>query len=156
MKPRVKLVTPQDITIVVACAKLEETIFSDPWSLQSICTAVASPCTRMYAALSEKDKLMGYLFVTQVEDTADIDNIAVSPGFRRQGIASLLLDTALDGMDADAYLEVRASNTPAAALYRKYGFQEIGIRKDYYESPREDAVLMQRPRDVHRKGTESC
>jgi ribosomal-protein-alanine N-acetyltransferase len=89
---------------------------------------------------------MGYLFVTQVMDTADIGNIAVSPEFRRQGIASLLLDTALNGMDADVFLEVRHSNTPAIALYEKYGFQPIGIRKNYYDNPREDAILMQKPR----------
>lgn len=146
MTPRVKLVTPEDTALLGEVETLEAAVFSDPWSLQSIHSAVCNLRTRLYAALSEEGVLMGYLFVTQVMDAADIDNIAVSPAFRRQGVASLLLDTALDGMDADVFLEVRQSNAPAIALYRKYGFQEVGIRKNYYTSPREDAILMQKPR----------
>lgn len=144
MMPRVKRITPEDTALLTAVGVLETEIFSDPWSMQSICSAIANRCTRLYAALDDTDALMGYLFVTQVMDTADIANIAVSPAFRRQGIASLLLDTALDGLEADLFLEVRASNTPAIALYRKYGFTEYGVRKNYYDSPREDAVLMKR------------
>lgn len=144
MTPRVERITAADTAILAACEKLEQQIFLDPWSLQSICSAVCAPCTKLYAALSGTEELMGYLFITQVMDTADIDNIAVAPACRRQGIASLLLDTALDGMEAEVFLEVRASNAPAIALYRKYGFAEFGIRKNYYENPREDAVLMKR------------
>lgn len=146
MMPRVKLVSPEDSSLLAAVEALEAQIFPDPWSLQSICSAVCNPCTKLYAALTDADKLMGYLFVTQVVDTADIANIAVSPAFRRQGIASLLLDTALDGMDAEIFLEVRQSNAPAIALYQKYGFVQYGTRRNYYETPREDAVLMKKPR----------
>ena len=146
MTPRVKLISPEDSEILTACAELEAQIFTDPWSPQSIQSAVHNIRTRLYAALDESDTLMGYLFVTQVMDTADIDNIAVSPAFRRQGIASLLLDTALNDMDADVFLEVRQSNAPAIALYEKYDFQPIGVRKNYYENPRENAILMQKPR----------
>lgn len=147
MMPRVKRVLPEDTEILAACGELEAQIFSDAWSPQSICSAAAARCTRMYAALSDTDALMGYLFVTQVMDEAEIENIAVSPAFRRQGIASLLLDTALSGLDADIFLEVRASNAPAIALYQKYGFAAYGIRRNYYEKPQEDAVLMKRERE---------
>ena len=146
MTPRVKRVAPEDTALLAAVEQLEVQIFPDPWSLQSICSAVCNLHTKLYAALTEQDELMGYLFVTQVMDTADIANIAVAPDFRRQGIASLLLDTALVGMDADIFLEVRASNAPAIALYRKYGFEPYGTRRNYYESPREDAILMKKPR----------
>ena len=146
MMPRVKRVTPEDAALLAAMEALEAKIFPDPWSLRSICDAVSNPCTVLYAALTESDALMGYLFVTQVMDTADIDNIAVSPDFRRQGIASLLLDTALDGLDAEVFLEVRKSNTSAIALYQKYGFAPYNIRKNYYENPREDAILMKMPK----------
>lgn len=144
MMPRVKCIAPEETACLTEIARLEAEIFPDPWSSAAIRSAAASPCTKLYAAYSETDALMGYLFITQVMDSADIDTIAVSPAFRRQGVASLLLETALDGMEADVFLEVRVSNAPAIALYRKFGFAECGIRKHYYEKPREDAVLMKR------------
>jgi ribosomal-protein-alanine N-acetyltransferase len=142
MMPRVKRIAPEEDGVLTACAALEAAIFPDPWSLQNIRSAVCAPCTRLYGAFSDTDALIGYVFLTQVLDTADIDNIAVAPDFRRQGIAALLLDTALDGVDADIHLEVRASNAPAIALYQKYGFTAYGTRRNYYDDPREDAVLM--------------
>ena len=143
--PRVKRVTPEDTAILAAIEAIEAQTFSDPWSLQSICGSVNSLRTRVYAALDDTGTLMGYLFLTQVMDIADVDNIAVAPAFRRQGVASLLLETALDGMDAEVFLEVRASNAPAIALYQKFGFTQCGIRRNYYEKPQEDALLMKRP-----------
>lgn len=146
MKPRVKRIAPEDAALLAEVEALEAEIFSDPWSLRSICDAVCNPCTVLYAALDASDTLMGYLFVTQVMDTAEIANIAVNPAFRRQGVASLLLDTALDGMEAELFLEVRRSNAPAIALYQKYGFEPYNIRRNYYEKPREDAILMKKPK----------
>ena len=148
MMPRVKRLTAADTAILRGCAVLEREIFTDAWSEESIAAAAENPHTQFYAALDENDALMGYLIVTQVMDVADIDNIAVAPAFRRQGVASLLLDTALAGMEADVFLEVRASNAPAVALYQKYGFAQIGIRRNYYEKPREDAILMKRERNI--------
>ncbi len=148
MMPRVKRITPEDTALLRDISALEAVIFTDAWSEESILAAAENLRTRIYAALDEQDALMGYLIVTQVMDVADIDNIAVSPDFRRQGIASLLLDTALERMDADVFLEVRASNAPAIGLYQKYGFAQIGIRKHYYEKPREDAILMKRERET--------
>lgn len=147
--PRVKRVTMEDAAILAAIEGIEAEVFSDPWSLQSIENSVCGLRTRVYAALDDADTLMGYLFLTQVMDVADVDNIAVAPAFRRQGVASLLLETALDGMDAEVFLEVRASNAPAIALYQKFGFTQCGIRRNYYEKPREDALLMKRERDPH-------
>ena len=81
-----------------------------------------------------------------VLDEGDIGNVAVAPEHRRQGIADALLDAlcaraaALDL--AFLTLEVRASNAPAIALYRKHGFQTVGQRRNYYQKPDEDALLM--------------
>ena len=143
--PRVKHVTAEDTALLAAIESLEAMTFPDPWSLQSIRGSVDSLRTRVYAALDDTDTLMGYLFLTQVMDVADVDNIAVAPAFRRQGVASLLLETAFEGVDAEVFLEVRASNAPAIALYQKFGFTQCGIRKNYYEKPQEDALLMKRP-----------
>ena len=147
MMPRVKRIAPEETAILTAVGELEMQIFSDAWSLRSIQDAVESPCTTLYAALSETDELMGYLFFMQVLDEAEVANIAVSPDFRRNGVASCLLDTALENVEADIFLEVRASNAPAIALYEKYGFRQYGVRRNYYESPREDALLMQRHKE---------
>ncbi len=146
MMPRVKEVTAADGELLTQIAAIEAQVFTDAWSLASIRSSAESPATRIYAAVTETDRVAGYCIVTQVLDTADLENIAVAPEFRRQGIAARLLDAAFAGMDADIHLEVRASNAGAIALYRKYGFTECGIRRRYYENPREDAILMLKSR----------
>ena len=85
--------------------------------------------------------------VERVLDEGYIDNIAVDPNARRHGVADELLDVFCRFGAANLAfltLEVRASNEPAIALYRKHGFEEAGRRKDYYTKPKEDAVIMTR------------
>lgn len=147
MMPRVKAVSVSDEEILRQCAALEAQIFPDAWSIAAMRTAALAPATTLYAAMDENDNVLGYAFVTRVLDTADLDNIAVAPEYRRQGIAGMLLDAAFDGTEAAVHLEVRTSNAGAIALYRKHGFRECGIRKNYYQNPREDAVLMLRERE---------
>lgn len=81
-----------------------------------------------------------------VLDEGYLSNIAVSPEHRRQGIAEALLKALLVRASARKLsfvtLEVRAGNIPAQTLYRKLGFTEVGVRRGYYEHPKEDAVLM--------------
>jgi ribosomal-protein-alanine N-acetyltransferase len=92
--------------------------------------------------------LVGYICVWVVGDELHINNVAVAPGMRRRGIAGALLEAALDHGRARgvrcAFLEVRASNVAAQALYRRFGFEPAGTRKRYYTHPVEDAVLMKR------------
>ena len=80
-----------------------------------------------------------------VLDEGNLDNIAVAPDYRRRGVADALLG-AVTGFGrahlAALLLEVRASNAPAIALYEKHGFAAVGRRKNYYEAPKEDAILM--------------
>ena len=75
-----------------------------------------------------------------------IDNVAVREEYRRQGIAQALLDVFLRFGKAHQLafltLEVRASNDPAKQLYMKHGFEQVGRRKDYYDEPNEDAIIM--------------
>ncbi len=90
--------------------------------------------------------LLGYLVLSTVLDEGNIDNVAVAPEHRRRGIADALLDDAetraRDMGLASLMLEVRAGNLPAIRLYEKHGFRPVGRRRDYYERPREDAILM--------------
>ena len=81
-----------------------------------------------------------------VLDEGYINNIAVSPSYRRRGVASALMDRLIDsarGLSlAFLTLEVRCGNHAAISLYEKYGFERVGLRRGYYEKPREDALLM--------------
>ncbi len=94
--------------------------------------------------------LVGYLCAWVVTDELHINNVAVDPRWRRRGVATVLLEEVLSRGRARearcAFLEVRASNTGAQALYRKLGFAPTGIRRQYYSHPIEDAVIMTRER----------
>ena len=130
-------------------AALEKTCFpADPWSEALFRDALESPHTIILLAEGEDGAVLGYAVLSAVLDEGNLDNIAVAPHCRRQGIADALL-SALAGFGRTSmsflFLEVRASNLPAIALYEKHGFVPVGRRKNYYESPREDALLMTLP-----------
>lgn len=87
-------------------------------------------------------QLAGFLVIRQVyPGEREILNLAVATPYRRQGIATALLRRALS-TGGDVYLEVRESNSAAQSLYRKLGFEEIGQRPNYYQSPHETAIVM--------------
>ena len=92
------------------------------------------------------DLVSGYVSIWFVTDEAHITGIAVRQPYRQRGIGELLLlgslELALSRRCRTATLEVRVSNTPAQALYEKYGFQRKGVRKGYYSDNREDALVM--------------
>ena len=92
--------------------------------------------------------VVGYVGSESVLDSADIMNVAVSPNYRRQGIAEALINALSDALRAKdirfLMLEVRVSNMPAIALYEKLGFIVAGRRPRYYSSPREDAYVMRK------------
>jgi [ribosomal protein S18]-alanine N-acetyltransferase len=76
----------------------------------------------------------------------EILNLAVSHAFRRKGVGSALLQAEFDRSAGSVFLEVRASNFSAYALYRHFGFAEIARRPLYYDNPREDAIVMKMKR----------
>lgn len=129
-----------------AVAALEKRCFpADPWSENLFRFALDSPNSTILLAEGADGVLLGYAVLYTVLDEGNLDNIAVAPEFRRQGVADALLSTLTGfarGHLARLFLEVRASNAPALTLYRKYGFAEVGRRKNYYDNPREDAILM--------------
>ena len=96
-------------------------------------------------ALDDNDKVAGYAGLQAVLDEGYITNVAVRPDCRRQGIAGKLLQVFL----AFLSLEVRASNYDAIALYGSRGFRSVGRRKNYYEHPREDAIIMTKEFEHH-------
>ena len=125
---------------------LEQVCFpTDPWSEALFRAALENPAVAILLAQSEDGAILGYAVLSTVLDEGNLDNIAVAPEARRQGIADALLG-ALTGFGREhlsvLMLEVRASNAPAIALYEKHGFACVGRRKNYYDVPKEDAILM--------------
>lgn len=136
-----------------ALEETEKLCFTEPWSPAVIKSCFLSKNTRMLAAKEENsEKLSGYVCFFRVLDEGNIDKIAVRPEFRRNGLGRTLLREALDRMEKDGvikvFLEVRAGNEPARLLYESEGFTLYGKRKDYYQSPTEDACLYVREKEI--------
>ena len=96
----------------------------------------------------EGDKVVGYIGSQTVLDESDMMNVAVHPDYRRRGIAEALVLALADELATHSSrslaLEVRESNAPAIALYEKLGFVQIGLRKNYYRNPKEDALILRK------------
>ena len=97
-------------------------------------------------AAVEEDAVVGYLVCSRYDTVWHVMNVAVDPWRRRRGIARAMLDALIAevGPEARLTLEVRASNTPAIALYERYGFRTAGLRRRYYADNGEDALIMWR------------
>ena len=128
-------------------AELEKICFSDPWSEKSVASELTNPLSLWLVAV-EGDRVAGYVGSQSVMGESDMMNVAVHPDFRRQGVAEKLvleLVAALAKNDNHCLtLEVRASNAPAISLYEKLGFAQIGLRKNYYRNPKEDALILRK------------
>lgn len=128
-------------------AALEKICFADPWSEKSVASELENPLSYWLVAM-DGEKLVGYVGSQTVLGETDMMNVAVSPDYRRQGIAEgliLALIAALKARESHCLtLEVRDSNASARTLYEKLGFSEIGRRKNYYRNPKEDALILRK------------
>jgi len=131
---------------VQSIADLEKMCFSTPWSYEQIAEELTNDTAFFFVALDEDEDVIGYIGVSVVADSCFVNNIAVYPGCRRQGVGTALMKIAI--MTADARgtdfisLEVRESNYAAIALYESLGFEVMGKRKNFYRRPQEDALIM--------------
>ena len=125
---------------------LEKRCFSLPWTEEMLMGQLPDDNHEFLAAESESGELLGYVGMMTVLDEGYISNVAVAPEQRRQGIADALIAALLERAALRALsfvtLEVREHNEPAIALYAKHGFVPVGLRKNYYEAPVENAILM--------------
>ena len=132
---------------VAAIAELEKLCFSDPWSENSIATELTSRLSYWLVAV-ENGEVVGYIGSQSVLGESDMMNVAVHPDHRRKGIAESLVNSLSfdlkDRGNVCLTLEVRASNAPAISLYEKLGFTQVGLRKNYYRNPREDALILRK------------
>lgn len=127
-------------------AALEKICFSTPWSRAMLAEELDNACSAFLAALNEDGHVIGYAGLQVVLDEGYITNIAVRPEDRQKGVASQLLQVFIDfargNQLAFLTLEVRPSNTAAIVFYGHHGFRTAGRRKNYYEHPKEDALIM--------------
>ena len=140
-------IVPMDRSHLEQVAALERECFSHPWTEAMLEEELYNPQASFLVAEDGEGGVLGYAGLHVVLDEGYIDNIAVEEPARKHGVASALLDVFCQfGAVNLAFLtlEVRASNAPAIALYKKYGFQEVGLRPNFYSAPREDAIIMTR------------
>ena len=141
-------IVPMNADHLDEVAELERICFSTPWSRNMLAEELDNMLSAFLVALDDADRVVGYAGVQVILDEGYITNIAVRPECRRQGVAAKLLQVFLDFARANKLsfltLEVRASNYDAIALYGSRGFRSMGRRKNYYEHPREDAIIMTR------------
>jgi ribosomal-protein-alanine N-acetyltransferase len=133
---------PEDVPELV---KIERVSFSSPWSEASFYSEIYNRYSITRVA-ELQGTAVGYICVKHIADECHLLNLAVHPNYRRLGIATVLLENVIQELKIDGcrflYLEVRSSNYAAKKLYERFGFKIVGIRKNYYVSPAEDAVIM--------------
>lgn len=130
--------------------KIEQQSFSVPWTEQMLRLQL-EPDSHIFLTAEAAGEIVGYVGAMFVLDEGYISNVAVAPQYRKQGVGDALISAMVSrGRElllSFLTLEVRESNAPAVALYEKHGFKAVGRRKNYYEKPTEDAILMTRMLD---------
>ncbi len=147
MKLAFREMVPEDAEAV---EKVEKACFAVPWSRESFWREAANENTLYLLVLdqdlSEEDQIIGYLGCWILCGEGQITNVAVSPAYRGKGVGTEMLAKLIELVKEKGgtamTLEVRPSNAPALALYRKFGFKEAGRRPGYYHDNGEDAIIM--------------
>ena len=138
-------INPMKEDHVAQIAALEKQCFADPWSEGSIASELDNPLS-LWLVAEQDGAVCGYVGSQTVLDETDMMNIAVRPDCRRQGIAAALIDELIVRLKERGShilrLEVRVSNAPAIALYDSLGFTQLGLRKNYYRNPKENALIL--------------
>ncbi|HIS55716.1 MAG TPA: ribosomal protein S18-alanine N-acetyltransferase [Candidatus Fimimorpha excrementavium] len=139
---KIERMTAEDVPKV---ARLEQLVFSEPWSENSLEESRRRP-EYLFLVARENDAVVGYAGMYQVQEEGNITNVAVAPDFWKQGIGNTLVKTliceAAKRHIREMTLEVRVSNRAAIRLYERNGFVSEGCRKNYYGKPKEDALIM--------------
>ncbi len=128
-------------------ARIEKDVFSDAWDLKSLEDSFEYDYNHLL--VEKKDgRVMGYVIYSDVQGDAEILRIAVDKRYRRQQVASKLMQSMLDDLIESGAervsLEVRAHNISAVSLYKKFGFVSLFVRTNYYHEPEDDALIFQK------------
>ena len=142
MEVQIVKMSADDVDRVV---EIEQECFSMPWTKQGFLEALKQKKSFYYVA-KIGTQIVGHCGAYGVCGEGDINQVAVINAYRRQGIARRLVSTMIEEMEKEGFLEitleVRAGNNSAIALYESLGFVQEGIRKNFYEKPTEDAIIM--------------
>lgn len=141
-------IVPMNADHLDEIAEIERQCFSMPWSRRMLAEELDNHCAAFLAAVTPEGQVVGYAGLLVVADEGYITNIAVRAEWRQRRIATQLLEVFVRFAEANRLafltLEVRPSNTAAILLYGRHGFREAGRRKNYYDLPKEDALIMTR------------
>lgn len=143
MNLKIRDLKESDLLKVSTIANLS---FAVPWSLKSFKKELSNKASILKVA-EINNEVVGYVIFRVVLNEAELLSVAVKPEFRRKGIAKSLITEGLKEIEKSAeacFLEVRVSNKEAISLYEKLGFKRVGIRKNYYIYPEEDAIIMKK------------
>ena len=133
---------------VAAVAELERQNFSAPWDEASVRSELTNKLALWLVAL-DGEEVVGYVGSQTVLQEADMMNVAVRDSHRRRGIARALVEELIRQLDAyQLTLEVRQSNAPAISLYESMGFTQVGLRKNYYQKPKENALILRKEWEI--------
>lgn len=139
----IRAATEDDITAVAA---IEGRVFPDPWTRGAFEALRGNPRVFFRVAAGAANEVVGYVVLWFVLDEGEVANVAVAPERRREGIGHALMDAAVGAARGagvrQLFLEVRASNAAARAMYQSRGFVQISRRRDYYRKPVEDALVL--------------
>lgn len=124
-------------------AEIDRICITEAWSENAFANELKNDKSLILVAYVD-GVTAGFVHLWSILDEAEVNSVAVLPKFRKQGIAKMLLNTAFSYLDTIKYinLEVREGNTAALSLYEKLGFKRVGLRKNYYSNPKENAILM--------------
>ena len=125
---------------------IESAVFPEPWSPEVFNSELALRKGRLYRAVWDGNEMAGYIGFLIVDDEAHMTTIATAPAYQRNGVAIAMIVDALHTLRAGGVrhisLEVAANNRPAQALYRRFGFAPVSVRKNYYPVKGQDALVM--------------
>jgi len=144
------IIRPMKVSDVPVVMAIEQAVFSDPWPESAFHELLASHLAiNLVAGAVSLSQMAGYLCAQLVAGELQIHNLAVREGFQRQGVgARLLVAAETEGRRRgarEAILDVRADNTAALALYARFGYRRIGLRRRYYRRPVCDALILFKP-----------
>ena len=141
------IITQMNESHVPQIAELEKICFNDAWSENSIASELDNRLA-FWLVAEEDDQVIGYVGSQTVLGETDMMNIAIHPDHRKRGIATELIEALIQDLTErgshSLMLEVRSSNEPAKNLYIKMGFETVGVRRNYYRNPREDALILRK------------
>jgi ribosomal-protein-alanine N-acetyltransferase len=151
VKEQAREVFPLEITLMrrrhlPAVLRIEGKVYPRPWSAGLFLSELAQKNSRAYFVARNQGRVVGYAGVMILGDEGHVTNIAVDPGYHRHKIGTRLLialvDASRDRRVRSMTLEVRRANLGAQEMYKKFGFETVGVRRGYYVETGEDAYIM--------------